>query len=204
MKKQEKVGGTGEGAGSKKLTGPSVGFPWKWVGVGVVVFIIILSVIILRPILPGSNPTNSNASGECINGKTLVVDYVVSLQIFITDSHRDNYTQLIPHGIGTDPVNGQACTRRLHTEYDYNSSNQAAKIHVESPEEKNFTLGDFFYIWNNQSIGPDAILSFQHPPWRIVFQDNDGLVADTNTNPGYHYEAYRLRPDRNLVFHVYD
>jgi hypothetical protein len=200
MKKQDKAGAAGEKPGSKKPKASVVAFPWKWVGVGAVALIIILSVIVIRPMLPGGNPTNSNVPEECIEGKTLQVNFVVSLHIIITS--RDT-TQLIPNGIGTDPIDGQSCTRRLHTGYDYNTSYQAARIHVESPETKDYTLGDFFFIWNNQSLGPGKVLSFWVDyQWRIVFKVNGAVLADTNTNPGYHYETFKLSADQDIVFYV--
>jgi hypothetical protein len=203
MKKQDRVGGTGEKAESKKPKASVVAFPWKWIGVGAVALIIILSVIVIRPLLPGGGSTNPNVPEECIEGKTLKIDFDVSLHIFITDDHRNNYTQLIPNGIGTDPIDGQSCTRRLHTGYDYNTSYQAARIHVESPESGDYTLGDFFLVWNNQSLGPGKVLSFWlSGGWRIVFKVNGAVLADTNINPTYHYETFRLIADQDIVFYV--
>jgi hypothetical protein len=205
IRKQEKVGDAGKKGESKKPKASVVAFPWKWVGVGAIALIIVFSVIMIRPLLPGGGSTNPNVPEECIEGKTLTIDFVVSLHIFITDAstHRDNYTQLIPHGIGTDPIGGQSCTRRMHTGYDYNSSSEATRIHVESPEEKTYTLGDFFLIWYNQTLGPGKVLSFWYESgWRIIFKVNGAVVADTSTNLGYHYETFVLSADQNIIFYI--
>ena len=204
MKKSEKTSGANEKAVSKKTGGSAVTFPWKWVGVGAIALIIILSVILIRPSLPGGGSNNSNLPDECIQGKTLIVNFVVTLHVMVTDyrTNKVNYTHMIPNGIGTAQLNGQDCVRRIHTDYDYTPNSQPARIKVQSPDVRNFTLGNFFETWDNQTLAPDMILSYSTPQWRIVFKVNGVTIDDTDVNSPYHYENYRLYPDQNIEFYI--
>ncbi len=203
LKKEVKSDASGGKGKQSTPKASAVGFPWRYVGVGAVVFIIILAVLVIKPMNFGNNPPGT-LPGECINDKTLQVNFAVTLHILVTDyrTGKDNYTHLIPNGIGTAPINDQACTRRLHTDYDYTPSNQPAKIKVQSPEVKDFALGDFFNIWDNQTLGPDKVLTYWTPDWRIVFKVNGVTVDDTRVSPPYHYETYKLIPNQDIEFYV--
>jgi len=202
--KKESKSAVSEGKGKQGTSNVStVGFPWRWVGVGLVVFIIILAVLIIKPIDFGNNP-NGTVPVECIDGKTLQVNFQVTLHIMVTDyrTGKVNYTHMIPNGIGTAPINDKACTRRLHTDYDYTPGSQPAKIKVQSPDIRDFTLGDFFGVWDNQTLEPDKVMTYWTPEWRIVFKVNGITVDDTGTSPPYHYETYRLTPNLDIEFYI--
>jgi len=191
----------------KSPRGGGVGFPWRLIVVGIVVLTMIGSILVIRPGSPPAPDGNGSIPAECVQGKTLVVNFDVKLHLYVTDpaTHKNNFTHLIPNDLGKDPIDGQACTRSLSTgsASEYNASSQDAVIHVQSPEAKNFTLGDFFLLWSGQTLEPGKVASYwTNYGWRIVMKVNGAVVADTNVNPLYAYAALKLAPNQNIDFYV--
>ncbi len=197
---------------SKARRGSAVTFPLKWIVVGIIVMAMIGSVVVIKPGLPSGPDDNPNTTpAECIEGKTIQASFTLTLHIYVTDLSvgKDNYTHPITNNLGKDPIDDKTCTRRLYTgsEDEYDASRDAAIIHVQSPEARDYTLGDFFSIaWHNQTLAPGKILSYWYEQpygWRIVMKVNGQVISDTDNDLGsYHYENYLLRPDRIIDFYV--
>ena len=108
-------------------------------------------------------PAGSPAPGQSIDGiacqssEQVVFHVHTHLAVFVGGKARQ-----IPYGIGIAPprqlqstpegpfVTGGGCFSWLHT--------HAADgiIHVESPSQRSYTLGEFFDIWG-QALGPDQV-----------------------------------------------
>jgi hypothetical protein len=119
---------------------------------GMALLVILLIVGVLHFAFPGTTP--GPASGQtvdgitCSNGEMLTVHYHADLQIYL-----NGQLQALPAGVGIvtpdDPrygphlaTNGSlACLYWLHTH------DSTGVIHIESPDNRSYTLGQFFDIW---------------------------------------------------------
>ena len=77
----------------------------------------------------------------------------------------------IPANIGVEPT----CMTALHTH------TPDGIIHVESPEKRDFTLGDFFAVWK-QPFSKDEILTYKADATHRVRITVDGEEVDTYEN----------------------
>ena len=107
--------------------------------------------------------TASDATGQTVDGiacntsEQLVFHVHTHLTIFV-----DGHARQIPYGIGIVPprtvqqtpqgpfVTAGGCFYWLHTH------TEDGIIHIESPVQRSYTLGDFFAIWG-QLLGPDQV-----------------------------------------------
>lgn len=78
---------------------------------------------------------------------------------------------LIPQNIGVR----ETCMTVLHTH------TADGLIHVESPEKRDFTLGDFFAVWE-KPFTKDAILSYRTDATHRIVVTIDGVEVDTFEN----------------------
>jgi len=201
----------GPGGKDGALKGPrdsTVSFPWKWLGAGTIVLILVFAVIIIRPSLSSNpNPSNNgNLPAECVRPGDVVARYTFTLRILKTDTIGaiPDYNYPISYGIGKLPFNGTACTRKMYTSdvgppFEYNDSSQPAIIHVESPTSKN-TLGDFFKIWDQElNYSRQQILSYinsssSSPRYDIVMKVNEVYSGV--------WERLETQPSMSIVFYV--
>ena len=101
----------------------------------------------------------------------------------------DRSPQVLPSGIGIMP----GCIRPLHTHTNF-------VVSIEYPEEREFTLGDFFAVWgadgpywgkdvNNMSVNGEAFCSpaahipdcAGEDPLGLVLEDGMGIAIDFNS-----------------------
>jgi len=207
--KETRIAETERKMESKAPRGSEVAFPWKWVGVGFVVFIVVLAVIVIKPGFPSgsSNPPGTNPD-LCTEGKNILVSFTFTLHILITDhvgSTRNNYTQPIPNDIGKEPLpDGTPCTRRMYS-YTAPPSDPftgPATIHLDSPEDRSYYLEDWFVIWNqglNSTPGHMRVLTYAQPDWNVTLKV-DGLPFNGR------FENIQLKaetPVQSFLFYVY-
>jgi hypothetical protein len=110
----------------------------------------IIAIYLLRPSFASPSPTIDGI--RCDKKEHFVSHIHMHLDIFINS---DKF--VVPSNIGIVPNN---CIYWLHTHDD------TGVIHIESPEERTFTLGQFFQIWDE------------------TFNNNqifDNIVGDNNT-----------------------
>ncbi len=79
--------------------------------------------------------------------------------------------QLVPADIGVRST----CMNALHTH------DMVGTIHVESPEQRDFTLGDFFAVWE-QPFSKDKLLSYVADENRHIRVTVNGKEVDTYEN----------------------
>src|SRR5438128_2581303 len=79
--------------------------------------------------------------------------------------------QVIPANTGINP----GCMHPLHTHDD------TGTVHVESPEERDFTLGDFFAVWG-KTFTKDQILDSKIDASHTITMLVDGSASDQYDN----------------------
>ncbi len=83
----------------------------------------------------------------------------------------DGVTQIIPADIGITPT----CMHSLHT-HDADGT-----LHVESPIQKDFTLADFFAVWN-KPFDQNHILDKATDPMHKITLTVNGVTVNTFEN----------------------
>jgi hypothetical protein len=155
----------------------------------VVALLVVVTVVIVAYSTSQSGST-SKYPFPCLANESLFFHVHPWLRIVINGQ---NVT--IPQYVGVENPNGpNTCFEPMHTH------DASGIIHIESPTNTNYTLGDFFKIWNAtyQTITLNGV---QHP---IVFNQTDilGYKADAthrvvllvNGNPSTAYGALSLVP----------
>lgn len=79
--------------------------------------------------------------------------------------------QEIPANIGIQPT----CMNSLHTH------DATGKIHVESPEKRDFTLADFFAVWN-KSFNKNQILEYEADDYHRIRETVNGTEVEDFEN----------------------
>ncbi len=77
----------------------------------------------------------------------------------------------IPKDIGIKPL----CMNSLHTHDD------SGTLHVESPEKRDFTLSDFFAVWN-KIFNKDQILGYKVDEKYLIRETVNGKEVQTYEN----------------------
>jgi hypothetical protein len=116
------------------------------IGIPVIVFVsLVIVCIIAIPPLPFASSSSSSLTIDgitCDKNEHFVSHIHTHLDIFINGK-----VFVVPSNIGIIPAN---CIYWLHTHDD------TGVIHIESPDDRTFTLGQFFQIWgetfNNNQI----------------------------------------------------
>ncbi len=108
---------------------------------------------------------------SCINEVSIPNTAPYHIHPFLEILIRGNRYE-IPNGIGISPT----CTHPLHTHSDYTPATQPAKIHVETPVARTFTLGDFFHIWG-QTLTPTQVLSYANDGTNTVRMTVNGASS---------------------------
>lgn len=156
---------------------------WIWYGGGAAIVVLVVVIVLLarnsptpapNPPAPTVTPTSSSlllapvstaATGaptdgiQCQTNEQLVYHIHAHLAVYVNGVHK-----LIPEGVGIAPprtevqtddgpyVDTGSCFYWLHTH-----TNDGI-IHIESPTEQSYTLGQFFDIWNqplsSTAVGP--------------------------------------------------
>jgi len=119
------------------------------------VHVIVLAVLVAVgvgavAVAPYLSPYAQLSPDTCINETRVVYHIHVWLNIYIQGGRYP-----IPNNLGNQP----GCMKVLHTHADYDPYTEPAKIHVESPVVRSFTLGDFFHVWG-QPFSSTQILSY--------------------------------------------
>ncbi len=113
-----------------------------WGIIGAVVFVIGLFVLGVIRAGPFRGRTTREIALSCTTDLATRFHIHPSLQIMINGQEK-----ILPTNIGVKP----GCMNPLHTH------DSSGRIHIESPVERDFTLGDFFAVWS-QTFDRNQIL----------------------------------------------
>lgn len=138
-----------------------------WWGIGILALVIAL-LVSGRFLSKGAGSTLSSreVALNCTTDMATQFHIHTSLTIVINGKE-----QKLPSGIGIKP----GCMNALHThEAD-------GEIHVESPLKRDFTLGDFFAVWD-KPFSKDQILDFKTDGKNAIRVQVNGSDVDTFEN----------------------
>jgi hypothetical protein len=115
---------------------------------------------------PSSSLTNREVAAQCVShtGVGYHIHPVLSIVV-------NGIAQKIPADVGITP----SCMRALHIHDD------TGKIHIETPQKRDFTLGDFFFNWN-QPFSREEILGFKADDTHVIRMTVNGNEVDTYEN----------------------
>ncbi len=137
---------------------------WVLIGGGVVVVLLIIMAII---------------SGQSSGGKTTREMALICTTDMATEFHIHSHLQIVINGQALTLAEGigikSGCMNPLHTH------DATGKIHVESPEKRDFTLADFFAVWG-KTFTKDQILEYKVDDKHSIQQTVNGKVVDDYEN----------------------
>lgn len=110
--------------------------------IGILVVVVLVVIVAFAMKDDGSKLTSREVALTCTTDMATKFHIHPMLEIYLLGER-----QPIPANIGIQPT----CMTSLHTH------TPDGEIHVESPYKKDFTLGDFFAVWQ-QPFSKDAIL----------------------------------------------
>ncbi len=112
------------------------------------------------------NMSSREMASLCITHANLALHIHPHLTIKI-----NGVAEAIQANIGITPE----CMRTLHTH------DPDGKIHIEGPVAKEFTLGDFFFVWD-KPFSKDEILGYKADATHAVSMTVNGTPVDTFEN----------------------
>ncbi len=130
---------------NKKYQGSSAMGFWIIGGITVIVFAVIVILIIFNQPKSISSKTSREVALSCTTDMATQFHIHPVLKIIVNGQNQE-----VPANIGVKPN----CMNSLHTH------DNSGLIHVESPEKKDFTIGDFFAVWN-ETYNKDQILDYK-------------------------------------------
>ncbi|HEX2174229.1 MAG TPA: hypothetical protein VHL09_17490 [Dehalococcoidia bacterium] len=119
-------------------------FPWMWVVTGLIVAGVV-GFIVLASRGGGGDGTASAATIECSRNEYFNHHVHANLRIYVNGQ---NVPVPANVGIRTD------CLYWLHTH------DSSGTIHVEAPRTANYTLGQFFQVWE-KTLSPTELMGYQ-------------------------------------------
>ncbi|MSU60594.1 MAG: hypothetical protein EXS52_01610 [Candidatus Staskawiczbacteria bacterium] len=131
---------------------------WMVVGIIGLTAIVFLPIIFWDYINPAPKKTNREVAMTCTTDMATEFHIHPNLQIII-----NGQPQEIPVDIGI--VDG--CMNALHTH------DNTGKMHVESPEKRDFQLSDFFAVWN-KAYTKDQVLDYKADATHVIRQTVNG------------------------------
>lgn len=147
-------------------------------GVPVLIVIGLIGLVIAAP--RDSDSTGTRASKELVMSCT--TDMATTFHIHPTLTIMiDGVKQSIPANVGI--TNG--CLHPVHTH------DASGKIHVESPEAKDFTIGDFFLVWGKTFTANQILDS--------VVDDTHTIKMTVNGENNTDYENYVVHDLDDIV-----
>lgn len=103
--------------------------------IGALVVVVGIGILVVK-IFPGSSPSERSNREVALGCTTdMATQFHIHPHLRIVKSGKDI---IIPANIGIKP----GCMNALHTH------DTSGTIHVESPQKRDFALGDFFAVWN--------------------------------------------------------
>ncbi len=141
--------------------------PLMWWVVGIIVIsLAVLFGIIMYANAPAPSKTNRELVLTCTTEMATQFHIHPNLEIIINGQKQEIPTNI---GITVD------CMDAIHTH------DNTGKIHVESPEKRNFTLADFFALWN-KTYNKNQIFDYKVDDTHIIRQTINGQETQDYEN----------------------
>jgi hypothetical protein len=162
--------------------------------VGLVVFVVSIHAVISRTsAITAINGPTSTAQGQPIDGLTCGAEMATALHYHVYFEMYANGQQInIPANTGIVQTAQGTCLYPLHVHPE-----NANIIHIESPVQRAFTLGQVFDIWT-QPLSQTQVLSYRadsrHPIAYEVF-DANGHLSKITGDP----RAFELADHQTIV-----
>lgn len=151
----------------------------RWhAGVALGVAGVLVAIVLLGPFF-APNYTRDSCIGETYHAHS-------SLRIWAVDHYHP-----IPGNIGIS----SSCHRPIHTHSGYDPSTGYVTLHLGGPFPKDFTLGDFFYIWDQPFSETQVVTFIADGTYRITMR--------VDGNPSTAYAALVLRDGQQTEI-IYD
>lgn len=146
-------------------------------GISIFVILAIAGSIIVSTSSKNTKPkTNTELVMSCTTDMATKYHIHPHLQIIIKGQVRE-----IPANVGIE----SNCLHPIHTH------DNSGKIHVESPKTRDFTLGDFFNVWN-KSFNKDQILNYKR-------EDNHTIKMTVDGQDSQDFEKIILKDNQQIV-----
>ncbi len=147
-----------------------------WIVGFIVVSVAVLFGIVFYQNKPFSSKTNREVALACTTEMATQFHIHPNLEIIVNGQKQE-----IPTNIGITGV----CMNAIHTH------DNTGKIHVESPQKRDFTLSDLFAVWK-KTYSKDQILGFKI--------DNTHTIRETiNGKDSQDYENTILRDNDQII-----
>lgn len=140
---------------------------WWIIGAVVVAFVALL---ILSSFQSGVDKTNREVALSCTTDAFTTFHIHPHLTIIV-----DGVQQTIPADIGIT----LACMHPIHTH------DTSGTIHIESPQQRDFTLGDFFAVWG-QPFSQNQILNYTADASHTITETVNSTTVQTFENTILH------------------
>ena len=135
------------------------------IGLVIVIVIGVLGTLIFKDVIWPK--TNRELATSCTTDMATQFHIHPHLEIMVNGQKQE-----IPTGIGIDEA---VCMHPLHTH------DVSGIIHVESPEQRDFTLDDFFFIWNKK-FSKDQILDYKADDKHVIKETINGKEVQDYEN----------------------
>ena len=150
-----------------------------WI-IGVITVVVVLIIVFLASKSSTSSKTNREVALTCTTDMATQFHIHPNLKIMINGQKQE-----IPTNIGVKTN----CMNSLHTH------DNSGVIHVESPEKRDFTLADFFAVWN-KAYNKNQILDYKVDDNHLISQTVNGIEVQD-------YESTILRDNDKIVIYYY-
>jgi hypothetical protein len=158
----------------QKYKGPSKAVLW-W-GLSVIIVIGLGYLMVSAPKRPTSSITTREVALTCTSDMATVFHLHATLAISINGIPKE-----IPANVGIKP----GCMNSLHMH------DKTGLIHVEAPEKRDFTLGDFFAVWDKPFSSTQLL--------DLTTDDTHVIRVTVNGTPVATYENTVLRDGDTIV-----
>jgi len=148
-----------------------------WI-IGLITVFVILLIVFLASKNSSSSKTNREIALTCTTDMATQFHIHPVLKIIINDQPQE-----IPANIGVKTT----CMNSLHTH------DNTSKIHVEAPEKRDFTLSDFFAVWN-KTYNKGQIFDYKVDDTHIIRQTVNGEEVQD-------YENTILRDNDQIIIY---
>lgn len=137
-----------------------------WWIIGLITVTIVLLVWADYSKNPSSSKTNREVALACTTDMATQFHVHPKLEIMINGQKQE-----IPANLGV----GLSCMNALHTH------DSSGVIHVESPEKRDFTLSDFFAVWN-KTYSKDRVLDYKVDATHVIRETVNGQEVQNYEN----------------------